>query len=150
MDDLVEWLRAQLDEDERTARATTWDGSGNKSSWELIASATIDVGGDEFYVGDRTIANHMVAWDPARVLRDIDVDRELLNEYERLLRAYEAHRREADRLAEATDDDVFQRNALRREADYLPAMVHVLERWAKRKAAVYAARPGYREEWRPL
>jgi len=161
MVDLVQWLTAQLDEDERIARATVWDGSGNKLDWELIASATIDVGGDEFYVGDRTIANHMMAWEPARVLREIEIDRGMLAEYERLLRAWAAHQTAAHALAadieqeERTGEpkgdglsDVRQR-ALRREADYLPAMLRVLERWAKGKATVYADRPGYQEEWRP-
>ncbi|WP_206739280.1 DUF6221 family protein [Streptomyces sp. L2] len=112
MDELVVWLRAQFDEDERTAR----------------------------------IARH----DPARVLREIDADRELLAEYERVLAAHDAHQRETARLAEAGEGaDPFQVAALRREADYLPAMLHVLGRWTKRKAAVYADRPGYRDEWRP-
>lgn len=74
----MQWLGEQFDEDERTVRATVWDGSGNKLDWELMASATIDVGGDEFYVGDRTIANHMMAWQPARVLHEINAKRDLL------------------------------------------------------------------------
>ncbi|MGW6009685.1 DUF6221 family protein [Streptomyces sp. NPDC055210] len=84
MNDLVRWLGEQLDEDERTARATVWDGSGNKLNWELIASATIDVGVDEFYVGDRTIANHMMAWEPARVLRQVAAGREALAHYAKI------------------------------------------------------------------
>jgi hypothetical protein len=91
------------------------------------------------------VAGHIVRHDPARVLREIEVDRELLAEYERLLRAHAAHKAEAARMAEAGDDDPTRIAALRREADYLPAMLHVMERWAKQKAAVYVDRPGYAE-----
>ncbi|MEV8600470.1 DUF6221 family protein [Streptomyces griseoviridis] len=149
MDEMVPWLRAQLEEDERTARAILWEGSGNKLAWGLLASATVEVGRDDFYAGDRTIANHIVEHDPDRVLREIDADRELLTEYERVLTALAAHHAEVARLNKQDDTDPFQRAALRREADYLPAMLHVLERWAKRKAAVYQHRPGYLEAWRP-
>ncbi|MFJ1657191.1 DUF6221 family protein [Streptomyces anthocyanicus] len=133
MDDLAAWLRAQLDEDERTARASVWDGLGNKLAWELAASATIDVGGDEFYAGDRTIANHVVAWDPARVLREIDAKRQTLAD----LATAEERMDRASR-----DQDTAGYNASRAEAT-------VLKRIARRDAAVYADRPGYREEWRP-
>ncbi|MGW3191619.1 DUF6221 family protein [Streptomyces ardesiacus] len=130
MVDLVEWLREQLDEDERTARATIWDGSGNKLDWELIASATIDVGGDEFYVGDRTIANHMMAWEPARVLREIDAKRRLLD----------LHR-------EAEDPQEMQDYCTTCEVTgnypYFPCQTLRL------LALPYADRPGYRPEWQP-
>jgi hypothetical protein len=124
VDDLVQWLGEQLKEDERTARATTWDGSGNKLSWELAASATIDVGGDEFYVGDRTIANHMMAWDPARVLREIEAKRQIIEQHKR----YAAERR---RMMGGWDP----------QSDDSPILAAL--------ATAYADRPGYREEWRP-
>ncbi|MBQ0974538.1 hypothetical protein KBZ00_25920 [Streptomyces sp. RK31] len=125
MDELVRWLRAQLDEDERTARATEWDGSGNKLDWELMASATIDVGGDEFYVGDRTIANHMMAWDPARVLREIDAKRQSLAHYARI-REHTKRGDEAYVLAEGA----------------VAKQIQIM-------ATAYDHRPGHREEWRP-
>ena len=125
MDELVEWYGQQLDEDERIARATTWEGSGNKLGWELVASATIDVGGDEFYVGDRTIANHMMAWEPARVLREIDAKRRMLE-------------RHAARYSEPAGGMI---------------CAHDGHRWpcpdVRDFAAVYADRPGYKESWRP-
>ncbi|MFI2761371.1 DUF6221 family protein [Streptomyces echinatus] len=143
--EFVEWLRSQLNEDERIARAA--GGRWRELSGNWVAAAE----GDHrvamvLAAGERA---HIVAHDPARVLREIETDRELLTEYERLLTAHDAHQREAARLAEQGDDDPIRHAALRREADYLPAMLHVLDRWAKRKAAVYANRPGYREEWRP-
>ena len=158
MDDLVQWLRAQLDKDVRIARE-----AGGAAWEELLVSGWVHTSplpdtewlppGYDHHVASAPLPAdraHIVAHDPSRVLREIDADRELLAEYGRLLDAHAAHQREADRLAEAGDDaDVIQVAALRREADYLPAMLHVLERWAKRKAAVYVDRPGYREEWRP-
>lgn len=76
--DPLAFLRDAMDEAEAVAQAIMWDGSGNKLTWELAASATIDVGGDDFGTGDRTIANHVVAHDPATVLRRIAADRKLL------------------------------------------------------------------------
>jgi len=125
MDELVRWLGVQLDEDERTARATEWDGSGNKLDWELMASATIDVGGDEFYVGDRTIANHMMAWDPARVLREISAKRQALAHYAR--------------VCQLTKDG---------DEAYLLAE-GVAAKQIQIMGTAYDHRPGYREEWRP-
>ncbi|WP_225825627.1 DUF6221 family protein [Streptomyces naphthomycinicus] len=153
MDELVRWLGEQLNEDERTARAATlgpWVQSGiGEYGWTVDfgrPGAGVETEDSEQGLAD---ADFIAAHNPARVLREIDVDRELLAEYERLLTAHDAHQREAARLAEQGDDDPTRHAALRREADYLPAMLHVLDRWAKRKAVVYADRPGYREEWRP-
>jgi hypothetical protein len=121
MNELVRWLGEQLDEDERIARAVQWDGSGNRLSWELSASATIDVGEDEFYPGDRTIANHVVEHDPARVLREIDAKRELL------------------RLAVAAHDY---------HETFLNGFAARMEGALRLFVLSYTRRPGYREEWR--
>lgn len=156
MDELVRWLRAQLDEDERIARATEWcAGTRTFNGWDTARVDEVDweIRSRNAVIGSglgEEFARHIVAHDPARVLREVDADRALLDEYSRLLDANAAHQREAARLTEAGDDaDVIQLAALRREADYLPAMLHALERWAKRKASVYADRPSYREAWRP-
>lgn len=138
MIELVQWLRAQLDAEDQVARAADPELS---AVFTRIGSFDPEMAADE---------RHIMTHQPARVLREIDADRVLLGEYSRLLDANAAHQREAARLAEVGDDaDVIQLAALRREADYLPAMLHVLERWAKRKASVYADRPGYKESWRP-
>lgn len=155
MADLVEWLRAQLNDDEAAAEACLplhlrvgrFRGK-EVPRWRITKSGNGIIDEDGGTLRAQQIfpaeADHVVRHDPARVLREIEIDRELLAEYERLLRAHEAHRKEADRLTRS-DDDPIRRNALRREADYLPAMLHVMERWAKRKAAVYSDRPGYAE-----
>lgn len=146
MDDLASWLTFQLDEDTRTA-----------SSWHTLdCDIHAHLEGDADSVQATMAMFHQApglvcdCGGPARMLREIDADRALLAEYGRLLDAHASHQQEAVRLAEAgADADAFQLAALRREADYLPAMVHVLEVWARRKAAVHADRPGYLESWRP-
>jgi hypothetical protein len=158
-DSITDWLHAQLDEDATAVRqadsdlAATLRKAGRDVADEYGDAEPPEEGvstADRAWWIVQDAANYIARHDPARVLREIDADRELLSEYSRLLDAHAAHQREAARLAEAGDDaDVIQLAALRREADYLPAMLHVLERWAKRKAAVYAGRPGYRDAWRP-
>ncbi|KPI31362.1 hypothetical protein OV320_2578 [Actinobacteria bacterium OV320] len=149
MDDLVQFLSDRLDEDEQISRkAGSRQPRGDQ--WEF---ADMHVrAGDGAPVTRHTWVDegaHIARHDPSRVLAQVDIDRELLGEYERVSRAYAAHRQEADRLTESAADDTVRRNAHRREADYLPAMLHILERWAKRKAAVHDGHPDYNEAWRP-
>jgi hypothetical protein len=67
MDDLVAWLSAQLDEDERVALACRdeefW-GPGE----DVPASAR----------------RHIARWDPARVLAEVKAKREILRDYEEM------------------------------------------------------------------
>lgn len=86
MEALVQFLRACLDEDERTARAVLWDGSGNTASWCLAASATVEVGTDEFCTDDSRVAYHIARHDPARVLAEVDAKRQALDHYVRIQR----------------------------------------------------------------
>ncbi|MGW4042985.1 DUF6221 family protein [Streptomyces sp. NPDC004721] len=81
MDDLAEWLRAQLDEDERIARAThpvflAWEydhcvreirdlGNGNE-----ITSVILPRYGE-----------YMAEWDPERALREIEAKRQLVDDF---------------------------------------------------------------------
>ncbi len=61
MDDLVTWLRAQLDDDERVAQsAYYWSPTG----W--------------FDVPD-SAREHLDRWDPARVLAEVDAKRRILD-----------------------------------------------------------------------
>lgn len=63
MDDLITWLRAQLDEDERAARA-----------WMPFGTPT---------AADR---EHIARHDPARVLAEVDAKRRILDECESAIR----------------------------------------------------------------
>ncbi|WP_406735364.1 DUF6221 family protein [Streptomyces sp. NBC_01108] len=78
MDDLVQFLRDRLNEDEAVARRV-------KSSWRQIGETGVIVASD----GDRAeecangnwtgIAEHIVRHDPARVLREVEAKRQLLD-----------------------------------------------------------------------
>jgi hypothetical protein len=74
--DLVQWLRDQLDEDERVARACSGDGQ-----W---AERDIAIYGPD--LGAEVLA-HMARHDPARVLREIEAKRQILKEWQMLTAA---------------------------------------------------------------
>jgi hypothetical protein len=86
VEDLVRWLSAQLDEDERIARRAG-------DSFRQIGETGVIVATE----GDRAeecasanwggVAEHIVAHDPARVLREIDSKRQMI---ETFTRRYEA------------------------------------------------------------
>ncbi|NUO42393.1 MAG: hypothetical protein HOV82_10175 [Streptomyces sp.] len=125
MDELVEWLRAQLDEDERTARAAgsdVWRRQDHPSD----TVAVYDLKGepvvyDEGWPTEAQQA-HIAAHDPARVLREIDAKRDLL------------------RFAEGVHDH---------HATFTTGVASRLEATLRLFAAAYVDRPGYRDEWRP-
>ena len=134
MDDLVQWLRAQLDEDERIARAAQRQRGGGEWVARADASGIVAVEGLPVRAGepipvvlhpdeDET-AEHIAEHDPARVLREIDAKRQIIEQHER----YAAERR---RMMGGWDP----------QSDDSPILAAL--------ATVYADRPGYREEWRP-
>lgn len=79
MDELAQWLGEQLDEDERTTRATDqtlgqrnlrWSAKPvDEAFFRVVAAKHYVVGTGEFSPED---AHHIAEWDPARVLREID------------------------------------------------------------------------------
>lgn len=127
MDDLVQWLRAQLDEDERIARAAGgvgWLRAEHPGETVVIFDSRGEpVVYDEGWPTEEQQA-HIAEWDPARVLREIDAKRQIIDQHER----YAAERR---RMMGGWDP----------QSDDSPILAAL--------AAVYADRPGYREEWRP-
>jgi hypothetical protein len=139
MDDLVTWLRAQLDDDERVALAATagpWRHDATKhwrkpgTTWfeESVfagpagADATCVAGtGEADDPQSMADARHIARWDPARVLAEV-----------------EAKRRIVDWLVDCADKAL--------HGDWWNLEV---DDAFKAIALPYAARPGYREEWRP-
>lgn len=125
MDELVVWLSAQLDEDERIARACSGNGE-----WE---AEHIAIYGPDLGVEVRA---HMAAHDPARVLREIDAKRRLLSEHTpqtpKVRPGMERHCLSCT-TAQSWDEAAGQSNCLTLRLLALP----------------YADRPGYRKEWRP-
>lgn len=145
MDDLVTWLGEQLDADEHAA--LTWPEGRRR--WALAGQRTVryDNGGDKTMytvnVNDdppqweqirvmRATAqevDHIVRWDPTRVLAEVEAKRAIL------------------RMHEPVGVNVgFQRNAY-------TACVRDDDRWpcadVRALALPYADRPGYRPNWTP-
>jgi hypothetical protein len=125
VEDLVQWLSAQFEEDERIARRAG-------DSFRQIGETGVIIATE----GDRAeecasanwagVAEHIVAQDPARVLREIDAKRRILAEvYPEVAKAEEMIQDEWHSGGD-TDGDLLRLLAL-----------------------PYADRPGYREEWRP-
>lgn len=123
-DDLVTWLRAQLDEEQ--ARAQLLDGLRAPSPWRASGDAfdayvetadgtIIEERGGTTYLA---VAKHIAEHDPARVLAEVDAKRRILDLYE------QAEYGDFARLTAL--DDVIRLLAL-----------------------PYAERPGYRPEWAP-
>ena len=120
MDEFVQWLRAQLDEDERIARE-----AGERSlEWRLARPLDDAELGDAYWLRPPEL-KHVDRHDPARVLRDIDAKRQMLDRYEEL----RAASKEDGLIGDVTEE--YQ--------DFLLLLL----------ALPYADRPGYREEWRP-
>jgi hypothetical protein len=127
MGDLVGWLRAQLDEDEQAARGcggSEW--REHPSNW--VSTTSSDRIALVVHDGDR---GHITRHDPARVLREIDTKRRLLDLHqEKLEQGYGS-----DHCAECGFGETSQ--------SYYPcATLRLL-------ALPYVDRPGYREDWRP-
>jgi len=123
MDDLVQWLRAQLDEDERIARAAASLQADPENGWGTQGRAiTPHIG----VVHEEEARRHIVGWNPARVLRETDAKRQMLA----IHRPY---------VAEPGQACLGCAGGI--EWETCP-VVRLL-------ALPYADRPGYREEWRP-
>lgn len=134
MDDLIAFLRARLDDDERIARAAT-DGPWTIRSLGRHDLSTV-VKGVELLAqidGSRAASNsvHMAVHDPARVLAEVDAKRRILDAYEEVAAKFTESWSAVvayDRLAGAM-------NSLRRTIELL--------------ALPYADHPDYQDAWRP-
>lgn len=122
--DLVVWLRAQLDEDERLARAAMAsvsaepDASGEWPGWPWPSGGTSKI----------PWVVHCMAHDPARVLVEVDSKRKILD----LHSVGRSHR----------DDGKPVCGSCRKHRLYPCQVVLLL-------ALPYAGRPGYLKEWAP-
>ncbi|MEU3527533.1 DUF6221 family protein [Streptomyces sp. NPDC038707] len=124
MDELVEFLRARLDEDEQIAGVAAGLQADPENGWGVSGHAiTPHIG----VVHEDEARMHIARHDPARVLREADAKRQVIREWE-----------DARATAEADQGDVSARVALLAFTITLSAL-----------ASVYADHPDYREEWRP-
>ncbi len=139
MSDLVLWLRAQLDEDQRIAEAAE-PGPWRVDGYKVYASHPVDK-----VVSSSESANHIAGHDPNRVLREIDAKRALLAEY---ITTIEHMGKIAETLSRLRGKD---QNPLVSEMEWSSA-IHkrdALHGVLRLLALPYTDRPGYREEWRP-
>ena len=133
--DLLAFIRSQLDEDERVARAVPeapWGGRSDSTGYPDIISVPRDQqhGRDEIVLSDvwrDGIVDYATRFDPARVLAEVDAKRRILDEYDKAL----------NRRRQWPGD--------LSSAGALLTMVHVV----KLLALPFAGHPDYREEWRP-
>jgi hypothetical protein len=119
-DDLVTWLRAQLDDDERVARAS-WKGNGwrHENQPDEVWTGKQQPGHTPIPIAkawNESTAEHIARHDPARVLAEVAAKRAIIGMISR-----------------------------RGEKGRTPFTAKVLVLLA----LPYADRPGYREEWRP-
>lgn len=120
VEDLVRWLGAQLDEDERIVN-------------EANTSPEMVTGIPRSYA-EAPVAVHIATFaDPARVLREITARR-------RTIAQHTAAVERMDQAMRDNDTSAYQR-AMTMEIAFRAVL--------RNDAAVYSDRPGYRMEWRP-
>lgn len=91
MDELITWLRAQLDEDDRVAHAANLAMS-DSGEWDVLGLSDPRVlpsvqAGNAIVARDLADedAVHIARWDPARVLAEVEAKRRILDEAIRLM-----------------------------------------------------------------
>jgi hypothetical protein len=143
-DKLAQWLRAQVDEDERVARDALeerWAYSPPLVSYDVVPDddGHFEMGGEEvetlgFAPEDLT---HIARQDPARTLAEVKTKRLIIEAVERYLDPHPGV--PCDHAGDP----------------YGPCELHAaakgrVDPYALRLLALsYAGQPGYREEWRP-
>jgi hypothetical protein len=139
IEDLIFFLRAQLDDDERVARAANpgpWRRFTDREHLSPLAIFGGSYMGDEdrlrnvvslkySWVKDGN-AEHITRWDPIRALAEVDAKRRLLDEYERIAASANTYPGPANAAALIAAQKV----------------VKILG-WP------HVDHPDYREEWRP-
>lgn len=128
MEDLMEWLREQINDDERVGREAGGDpwNRGDRSAMvrDSIGAVVVYDEGDP----SEAQAAHIIRWNPARVLREVEAKRQILDHI-------------AGRLDPGESDGGWE--SVDAETDGMASAVLQL------LALPYADRPGYRDEWRP-
>lgn len=130
-DELITWLRAQLDEDERVARGAIADDLGQDGGFE-----------DASWLDDPESRLTKFGRPAAAMIRRFAVPRRVLAEVE-------AKRRVLDEIAdEATGLDMSVDNDRRVGSRDMEAEPHLGDQLVRLLAQPYAGRSGWREAWR--
>lgn len=151
MDDLITWLRAQLDEDEVVAQdAARWYGDSNVAGlaprWRQVPVGHVwnDQDGGIADADNVAALPHIVNFDPARVLREVEAKR----------RQVELHKHQVEKITQAPFDPM---TGERRPDEY--EVTCEVCGWSsddptsacetlRLLALPFSDRPGYREEWK--
>lgn len=153
MVDLVQWLQAELDEDERMARAAAEDTDerGLDGAWryhgqrvETVSSRTVVALGSQNQMSPG-VGRHIAEHDPVRVLLELNAKRQLLAEYTKTVGRLEEIAVLLSRLRDKDQDPYLT------EVEWA-SVVHrrdTLHEVLRLLALPYADRPGYRQEWLP-
>ncbi|WP_410633352.1 DUF6221 family protein [Amycolatopsis sp. cmx-4-83] len=141
MDDLITWLRAQLDEDERIA---TQDGVLAGDTWHVlellpgrVTAEVMRLGGTVAKLEEHD-AEHMARHDPARVRREVEAKRAIIDMHQPDI--------------QFSSDQQFCRKCATGDScdDCLDYSTQVWPCSTLRLLALpLADLPGYREEWKP-
>ncbi|MFE6165322.1 DUF6221 family protein [Streptomyces sp. NPDC056486] len=136
MDDLVQWLGEQLDEEQREA----------EDALKKTTTTRRRIGGRWVEDVVQPPEWRRSAWSPARVLREIDADRRILDLYVTAVAERVALR---TRMRALTDKELDEFGRLHAQESVLIETGRRLAPIVRLLALPYEDRPGYREEWRP-
>lgn len=153
MDELVTWLGAQLDArsreldgDERAAKAS------DPARHREIVTETLA----KRVVGTHRQAGHIARWDPARVLREVEIGRAEVEATRRILALYgDQVRRQAENsalfvlLSKQRYLDQAEFTRVKTHGWELGGRIAALTAVIRPLALPYAGQPGYQAEWRP-
>lgn len=128
---LAAFLNARLDEDEAAAKAASGADWMQVLAWVTDSTRPSSEGARVAEADSVRTAIHIARHDPARVLREVEADRKLLDLYER---------------AKSYRDQVFARPEPRSVSDEMRAVTQMmgLEQVLRLRAAVYSDHPDYR------
>lgn len=163
-DELIEFYRARLHEDEAAARRAASEAGPD---WRYEQTVTADggttmlYGRDDFALADtlprsdEEVAPFIERFDPGRVLRDVEAGRKLITNYEEASETLDEQTAQREPGAmpdviETEDMTAISVDAIGRytQAPGLPVAAALRHEVAQR-AAVYSDHPDYRHEWAP-
>jgi hypothetical protein len=136
--DLLAFLCARIDEDERVAMAAA--RAANTDTWiDGAEGSVLGIGGDMHLRGAVNsiddIGPHIARWDPARVLAEVEAKRRILEE----------HRLASYRASWDEDQDICGTCRYDNGLDVYPYPCPTV----RLLALPYADHPDYRDEWGP-
>lgn len=168
MNDLIPWLRTQLDTDERMALAAPagpWTTPGPDTigewniyddHWVVAHAATYDHNDPmsnkpgargPAYIDANATAAHIATNDPARVLRQVQAHRAILDEYESQVAKADENGRKFVAMTKSASLDQQEFTNVKTHGWELKGRVDALKFAVRTLLSIYSERDGYKEEW---